>query len=201
MRESPRPLLAPDTPCRSRHRDARSGLTACAKYPAASAATREPRPVSIPASTSLRQRPRSGAARSARAACQPAASSGVGSRVVASCHLPVSSSKAPPRRSDRAPSHPRRTAASPLPSQTRDVTSSSARENHKRPDKTVLTPWAGRHDIPAAIQLSRSLAGHDLQEGLQAQERTVLTCRGYQVPSLPDADPVRLILIRRAPSL
>ena len=51
MWESPRSLLAPDTPCRSRYREACSGLTAYTVYPAAiSAATHGPRSVSIPTS-------------------------------------------------------------------------------------------------------------------------------------------------------
>jgi hypothetical protein len=45
--------LAPDTPCRSRYRDACSGFTGNTVYPAAiSAATHGPRSVSIPITTS-----------------------------------------------------------------------------------------------------------------------------------------------------
>ena len=53
MCASPPSLLAPDTPCRSRYRDACSGFTAYTVYPAAtSAATHGPRSVSIPITTS-----------------------------------------------------------------------------------------------------------------------------------------------------
>ena len=53
MCASPPSLLAPDTPCRSRYRDACSGFTGNTAYPAAiSAATHGPRSVSIPMTTS-----------------------------------------------------------------------------------------------------------------------------------------------------
>ena len=53
MCESPGSLLAPETPSRSRNRDACSGFTAYTTYPAAtSAATHGPRSVSIPITTS-----------------------------------------------------------------------------------------------------------------------------------------------------
>jgi len=49
MCESPPSLLAPDTPCRSRYREACSGFTGYTVYPAAiRAATHGPRSVSIP---------------------------------------------------------------------------------------------------------------------------------------------------------
>jgi hypothetical protein len=53
---------------------------------------------------------------------------------------------------------------------------SSQRENHQRPDKTVLTPPGG-HDIPAAINSPGCRQGHDLCAGLKARARRVLTCR------------------------
>ena len=53
MCASPPSLLAPDTPCRWRYRDACSGFTGNTVYPAAtSAATHGPRSVSIPITTS-----------------------------------------------------------------------------------------------------------------------------------------------------
>ena len=53
MCASPVSLLAPDTPWRSRYREACSGFTAYTVYPAAtSAATHGPRSVSIPITTS-----------------------------------------------------------------------------------------------------------------------------------------------------
>jgi hypothetical protein len=53
MCASPASLLAPDTWCRSRYREACSGFTGNTVYPdAASAATHGPRSVSIPITTS-----------------------------------------------------------------------------------------------------------------------------------------------------
>ena len=53
MCASPLSLLAPDTACRSRYRDACSGFTGNTVYPAAiSAANHGPRSVSIPVTTS-----------------------------------------------------------------------------------------------------------------------------------------------------
>ena len=56
------------------------------------------------------------------------------------------------------------------------ITVSSLRENHQRPNETVLTP-AGGHDIPAAINSPGHRQGHGLFTGLQARRTTVLTCR------------------------
>ena len=112
----PRSLFAPDTPRRSRYRDASSGLTAYTVYPAAtSAATQGPRSVSIPTTTcpaSLSSA--SSPSCSPTIACSlamPATPSG--SRAFAS-HRPPRPS---PRRHDGPrPSHPPRTASTSLPS-------------------------------------------------------------------------------------
>jgi hypothetical protein len=68
----------------------------------------------------------------------------------------------------------------------------SPRENHQRPNKRVLTPPQGGHDIPAAIYSPGHRRGHDLGLGLPegAQEPTVLTRRRLPEPSLPDGRPV-----------
>ena len=133
---SPASLLAPDTPCRSRNRAACSGFTGNTRYPAAtSAATHGPRSVSIPTSTSpssasspRNRRPGRAAARSRprppAAACWPA---------------PSRPRPSPRRRDGPQPSHHPRTAAPALPSQAESHLSSQ-RENHQRPNRTVLTP-------------------------------------------------------------
>src|SRR5208283_406684 len=80
-----------------------------------------------------------------------------------------------PHRDGPQPSHPPRKAAPVLPSRTSNLVSSQ-RENHQRPNETVLTP-AGGHDIPAAINSPGHRQGHGLSSGLKAQEPRVLTCR------------------------
>ena len=64
----------------------------------------------------------------------------------------------------------------------------SPRENHQRPNKPVLTPHTGGHDIPAAIYSPGHRQGHDLSSGLPKDARggAVLTCRRLPDPSLPD---------------
>jgi hypothetical protein len=53
---------------------------------------------------------------------------------------------------------------------------SSQRENHQRPNETVLTPPGG-HDIPEAINSPGHRQGHDLSSGLKTREEKVLTFR------------------------
>jgi hypothetical protein len=73
---------------------------------------------------------------------------------------PVAAQRRPSarRRDGPRPSHPRQIAAMLLPSWS-PVTVSSLRENHQRPNDTVLTPDAGGYDIPAAINSPGQPAG------------------------------------------
>ena len=55
---------------------------------------------------------------------------------------------------------------------------SSQRENHQRPNETVLTP-SGGHDIPAAINSPGHRQGHGLSAGLKARENKCSPAGGH----------------------
>jgi len=113
--------------------------------------------------TTTRRRSRSGCptwprsrARSRRCACPPGSG---GCSPESSCPPACKLTRnMRPRVARPRPSHPRRTIASVLPSQVPDLVS-SLRENHQRPNETVLTPSADGHDIPAAINSPGQPAG------------------------------------------
>ena len=73
---------------------------------------------------------------------------------------------------------------------------SSLRENHQRPNDSVLTPHTGGHDIPSAINSPGQPAGarsfdRTPPEGIQ--EARVLTCRRLPQRVCPMAGPLTLI--------
>jgi ABC-2 type transporter len=100
-----------------------------------------------------------------------------------------------PRRDGPRPSHPRRTIASVLPSPVPDL-ASSLRENHRRPNETVLTPRTRQADTTSHQRstLPATRQGHDLSSGAQRTGRKQCSpAGGYQAPSLPYGGPINLI--------
>jgi hypothetical protein len=62
------------------------------------------------------------------------------------------------------------------------VTMRSLRENHQRPNKQVLTPMIGGHDIPSAVWAPDHQQGHGLDIGLQASwVRECSPAGGYRI--------------------
>ena len=195
MCASPASLLAPDTPCRSRYRDACSGFTANTVYPAAaSAATHGPRSVSIPTTTSAS--PASSPRCCPISSCSwaiPATPSG--SRRFAST-LPGLRPSAP-RRDGPQPSHPLRTAASSSPVQ--DVEYWSAACGRTISD---LMKLCSRQQAGTTSQQRSALPvtgrGTIFRQGSKPRMTQVLTCR--RLPGTESAvwRPVTLIRITGA---
>ena len=179
MCASPASLLAPDTPCRSRYREACSGFTGYTVYPAAtSAATHGPRSVSIPTDhlRSLRvlaQVPRRSARAAARSRPRPPAA--------ASSPAPSRPRPSPRRRDGPQPSHHPRTAAPASP--VHDAESvSSLRENHQRPNEAVLTPTRTGTTSQQRSTLPVTGRGTIFQQGSKPGRTQCSPAGGHQHP-------------------
>src|ERR1019366_9136698 len=105
-----------------------------------------------------------------------------------------------PRVARPQPSHRRQIASSVLlPSFA--VTVSSLRENHQRPNDTVLTPHEGGHDIPAAINSPGQPAGarsFTRAQGPEVKSAHPPAATRHRVCRM--ADPLTLIRNRRPAS-